>query len=88
VQKPATHTSASRRDPRIAYEIQVEGHLDPTWARELGGETLALSRNDEKLPMTTLVCAVSDQAGLRGLLCRLWDLNLTIVSVRRAEREE
>mgnify|MGYP001826307122 FL=1 len=37
---------------------------------------------------TTLAGAVADQAALRGLLCRLWDLNLTVVSVQRIERGE
>jgi hypothetical protein len=35
------------------------------------------------MPTTTLVGPVVDQAALRGLLCRLWDLNLTLISVRR-----
>jgi hypothetical protein len=32
--------------------------------------------------------AVADQTALRGLLCRLWDLNLTLDSVRRIDKEE
>ncbi len=36
-----------------------------------------------KTSLTTLICPVVDQAALRGLLCRLWDLNLALIAVRR-----
>jgi len=37
----------------------------------------------EGLPTTVLAGPVADQAALRGILTRLWDLNLDIVSVTR-----
>jgi hypothetical protein len=40
---------------------------------------------DDGSPSTTLTGPVADQAALRGLLCALWDLNLTLISVARIE---
>jgi len=36
-------------------------------------------------PITVLTSPVVDQAALRGLLTKIWDLNLTLVSVTRIE---
>ena len=66
------------QDGPIAYQIQVQGRLDPAWADAFNGMA-ATSRGG----VTTLRGPVADQAALRGMLCKLWDLNLALVSVRR-----
>lgn len=66
------------------YEITVEGKLDVGWADSFSGMTITLRSRDGR-PVSTLTGRVSDQAALRGMLCRLWDLNLTLVSVWRLE---
>ena len=38
-----------------------------------------------KSAIATLIGPVANQAALRGILCKLWDLNLTLISVRRIE---
>ena len=80
--------SPTRSDPRAVYEIQVKGRLDQSWGEWFSNLTVTLEPTGGQPPTTTLTGAVADQAALRGILCRLWDLNLTIVSVRRIEREE
>ena len=77
-----------QQDSRIPYEVQVEGELDLGWAEWFSDLAVTLRFADEQPPITTLTGPVADQAALRGLLCRLWDLNLTLVSVRRLEEEE
>jgi len=67
------------------YEIKVRGELDPGWEAWLDGLAVALVPAGEQPASTTLTGLVPDQAALRGLLCRLWDLNLTLISVRRVE---
>jgi hypothetical protein len=74
--------------PRAIYEIQVQGALDPGWQQWLSGLAITFNDSSERPATTTLVGPVADQAALRGLLCKLWDLNLTLVSVRRAEAGE
>jgi hypothetical protein len=61
------------------YEIRLEGHLDPRWAAWFDG--LALTRDGDG---TTLIHGpVVDQAALHGLLQKVRDLGLPLVSVNR-----
>ena len=74
--------SATGDHPRPTYEIRVRGELDSGWQQWFSGLAITLTYEAEQAPTTTLVGPVVDQAALRGLLCRLWDLNLTVISVR------
>lgn len=63
------------------YEIRVEGHLDDRWSAWLGGLAIAGATDG-----TTLIVAPAiDQAGLHGLLHRVRDAGLRLVSVTRAD---
>lgn len=70
-------TAEDRHPHSGSYEIRVLGHLDHRWATRFEGMTLtALSDG------TTLIRGhVTDQAALYGLLHRLGDLGLPLVSV-------
>ena len=70
---------------RAIYEIRIEGELDPSWKQWFEGLDVKLTGTDEPRRATTLTGPVTDQAALRGLLCKLWDLNLTLISVRRVQ---
>ena len=59
------------------YEIRVKGHLDARWADRFGGMTITLAENGE----TLLTGPVIDQAALHGLLKKVRDLGLPLVSV-------
>ncbi len=61
------------------HEIRVQGHLDDRWADAVGG--LTLTRESDGT--TTLAGPLADQAALHGVLNRMRDLNVPIVSVRR-----
>ncbi len=67
-------------DQRMVYQIKVEGRLDESWSGWFNSMTIALEGG-----ATTLTGAVVDQAALRGILSRLWDLNLALISVNRVE---
>ena len=67
-------------DRRVTYKIKVLGHLDESWF-EWGGEmTVTVGTDDNGLPVTTLI-GTFDQAGLLGLLRRLYSLGLPLISV-------
>lgn len=61
------------------YEIKVRGHLDPCWAGWFAG--LALKHLDGEA--TLLSGSLPDQTALFGVLERVRDLNLTLISVVR-----
>jgi hypothetical protein len=61
------------------YKIRVRGHLDAHWSAWFDG--LSLSRDDDGT--TTIQGPVADQAALHGLLQRVRDLGLELVSVIR-----
>jgi hypothetical protein len=67
------------------YEIRVQGELDAGWQQWFNGLAITLTYGAGQAPTTPLAGPIVDQAALRGLLCRLWDLNLTLISVRRLE---
>jgi len=71
--------SARGRPESVLHEIRVQGHLGDRWARWAEGLTLVRSSDGT----TTLTVPLADQAALHGLLNRIRDLNVPIVSVRR-----
>lgn len=68
---PHPHDPANSR-----YEIRIQGQLDARWSDWFEG--FALSITDDE---TTLTGRVIDQAALHGLLRRVGDLGLTLISV-------
>ncbi|HET6985240.1 MAG TPA: hypothetical protein VFI00_01445 [Kribbella sp.] len=61
------------------YEIRLQGRLDPRWATWFEGMTLT----DHTDGTTVINGLVADQAALHGLLQRLRDLGLPLLSVDR-----
>ncbi len=78
-----TNTYASAEDQPEAgrYEIRIKGHLDDRWANWFEGLTLSREDNGE----TRLTGPVADQTALHGLLRKVRDLGLPLVSVIRVE---
>jgi hypothetical protein len=66
------------------YELRVNGHLDDRWSDAIGG--LAMQRQPDGT--TLLVGPVVDQAALHGVINRIRDLGLPLLSVQRTGPEE
>ena len=63
----------------MIYQIGIEGHLSHQWMDWFGGLTISLKDNGE----TLLTGPVIDQAALYGLLKKVRDLGMPLVSVNR-----
>ena len=74
-----THPSTEDHCGPGLYEIRLKGHLDDRWADWFGGLTLTLEDNGE----TLLIGPVVDQAALHGLLRKVRDLGMPLLSVIR-----
>ena len=74
-----THASTEDHDEPGRYEIRIKGHLDDRWAAWFEGLTLTREDNGD----TLLTGPVVDQAALHGLLRKVRDLGLPLVSVIR-----
>ena len=65
----------------MVYQIRVKGHLDSQWTDWFGGLTITLEENGD----TLLTGPVIDQAALHGLLKKVRDLGMPLVSVSPVE---
>ena len=72
-------------DRPTTYQIIVQGRIDPTWSDRLEGVTISQPTVEEDPPVTTLEGELSDQAALAGVLNTLYELHLTVLSVKRME---
>jgi hypothetical protein len=63
------------------YEIQVQGRLGPEWSAWFDGLTVSQQPHGE----TILTGPVPDQAALHGILIKIRNLGLPLISVRRIE---
>ena len=72
-----TNKATEEDDEPGLYEIRIKGHLDNRWADWFDGLTLMREENGE----TLLTGLVVDQAALHGLLRKVRDLGLPLVSV-------
>jgi hypothetical protein len=62
-----------------AYEIRIHSHLDQPWLDSFEGMTITNLENGEAI----LTGSIIDQSALYGLLNKIRDLNLTLISVRK-----
>jgi len=68
----------------LVYQIRIKGHLDHRWTEWFDGLTITLEDNGD----TLLTGPVVDQAALHGLLRKVRDLGMPLLSVIRSEREK
>jgi len=65
----------------MIYQIRIKGHLGHQWTDWFEGLTITLEENGE----TLLTGPVVDQAALHGLLKKVRDLGMPLLSVNRVE---
>ena len=66
-----------RQTPAEIYEIRLKGHLDDNWVSWFAGMTITLTEAGD----TIVTGPVADQAALHGLLKKVRDLGMPLLSV-------
>ena len=65
----------------MVYQIRIKGHLGPRWSGWFGGMAITPEEGGE----TLLTGPVMDQAALHGLLRKVRDLGMPLISAVRVE---
>ncbi len=74
-------TSDEKHNQHQCYEIRLKGHLDDRWGEWFEGLTIALEEDGN----TLLTGPVIDQAALHGLLRKVRDLGMALISLSPLE---
>ena len=72
----------SRFDQPATYQFKVQGRLDANWKEWFDGMEIAVSCDEQGKIATTMTGLVVDQVALHGLLVRIRDLGLLLLSVQ------
>ena len=72
---------ANHLDQPMVYQIRIEGHLGSKWTAWFGDVSITLEDNGE----TLLTGPVVDQAALHGLLRKIRDLGMPLISAIRVK---
>jgi len=80
---PSPAVSSPAAYDASTYEIRVAGHLDDHWSAMLSDLTVTRQAHGT----TTLTGPLADQAQLHGVLARIRDLGVPLLSVRALEAE-
>jgi hypothetical protein len=78
------HPSTADRPKARPYEIRFTGHLDARWAAWFDGLTVS----HESDGTTVLSGPIADQAALHGVIQRVRDLGLPLVSVTQVDTDQ
>lgn len=70
-------------DMSTIYQVCIKGHMDERWLRWFEGLNLSQTSEGE-----TVICGAMDQATLHGILNRIRDLNMELISVHQIGRHE
>lgn len=68
----------------VVYRLRLKGHLGREWTDWFGGLTITQTEDGD----TLVTGAVADQAALHGLLKKVRDLGIPLVSVNRVQSNE
>ena len=78
------HTPGTNPDRLLIYHIRVKGHLGSRWARWFDGMTVTPQANGD----TLLTGPIVDQAALHGILTKIRDLGLTLISIMEVDSQQ
>ncbi len=65
------------------YEISLQGHLDERWATRFDGMRVKNTFDQQGFPITVLSGIIADQAALHGVIAKIRDLGIPVISISR-----
>jgi hypothetical protein len=75
-------------DSSATYQIEVHGYLDEHWSDWFDGMTVVPQVDPQGTSVTRLIGRVMDQAALHGLLRKLYDLGMPLLSVNCIDQKQ
>jgi hypothetical protein len=76
------HKSGISVDQPIEYEIEIQGRLEERWSPWFDDMVITVKNQTSGPTVTILRGMVADQAALHGVLNRIRDLNIPLISVQ------
>jgi hypothetical protein len=64
------------------YKIVVQGEIDDNWADRLNDMQINVDQQKGKQPISSIVGEITDQSALSGILNTLYELQMTVISVK------
>ena len=65
----------------FTYKIALQGSIPEHWLSQIEPTAVMYDRDKNDKPVTSFSIRVIDQSALRGILNRLWDMNIEIISI-------
>jgi hypothetical protein len=89
IQSSTKSNQSSSQNNGEVYEIKIKGCLDDHWGQWFEGMTLKRQESAETGQECTIIIGpIADQPALHGLLAKIRDLNLTLISVRKLDPKD
>lgn len=84
--KKISMNDSSKNDPgeSMTYQIRIKGHLGHQWTGWFEEASILLEENGE----TLISCTMLDQAALYGLLKKVRDLAMPLISINRVNSDQ
>ena len=70
---------------QVVFQVKVKGLLSESWEKWFSEAVITSSTDSKGNPITTLSGVLADQPALRGLMMKIWDLNLDLISLKIIE---
>ena len=69
------------------YEIKVNGHLGEQWSPWFEGLKITTGFDEDGIPVTTFKGLIVDQSALHGVIARIRDIHMPLISVNQIKPE-
>jgi hypothetical protein len=69
------------------YEIKVKGHIDEAWSSWFEDMAITTGFAEDGNPVTTFTGLIVDQAALHGVIAKIRDIHMPLISVNQVDMD-